>query len=62
LYLEKALANNEKNLKDLEEAYSYLGYFYFISKDKENSKMYWQKVQEINPTSDKAKKALENLK
>jgi hypothetical protein len=49
-------------LKDLEEAYSYLGYFYFISKDKENSKMYWQKVQEINPTSDKAKKALENLK
>jgi hypothetical protein len=39
-----------------------LTFFYFISKDKENSKMYWQKVQEINPTSDKAKKALENLK
>jgi len=62
MYLEKAIANNEKNTKDLEEAYSYLGYFYFISKDKENSKINWQKVQELNPASDKAKKALENLK
>lgn len=61
-YLEKAIANGEKNIKDLEEAYSYLGYFYFINKDKENSKLNWQKVIELNPSSEKAKKALESLK
>lgn len=61
-YLDKAIANNEKNLKDLEEAYAYLGYYYFLQKDKVNAKQNWSRVLELNPSSDKAKKALESLK
>jgi len=60
-YIEKVGADVEKNKKDLLEAYSYLG-FYYYDKDKVKSKAMWIKVAELDPKNDKAKKALEGLK
>jgi tetratricopeptide (TPR) repeat protein len=61
-YIEKGLENVEKNSKDLIEAYSYLGYYYFAKKDNANSKIYWTKVKELDPANDKANKALQAIK
>jgi tetratricopeptide (TPR) repeat protein len=61
-YIEKGLENVEKNSKDLIEAYSYLGYFYFAKKDNVNSKLYWTKVKELDPANEKANKALQAIK
>lgn len=61
-YIEKGLENVEKNTKDLIEAYSYLGYYYFAKKDNVNSKIYWTKVKELDPANEKANKALQAIK
>jgi hypothetical protein len=60
-FIEKVGTDVEKNKKDLIEAYSYLGFYYF-DKDKTKSKDYWTKVSELDPKNEKAKKALEGLK
>ena len=54
----------EKNKKELIEGYSYLGYFYLVSKDYPKSKENWKKVLELDPANEKASKALSdpNLK
>jgi hypothetical protein len=52
------------------QAYSYLGYYYFIKKDdpafkttwRENYKTNWEKVLELDPANEQAKVAIENLK
>ncbi|MCU7496079.1 MAG: tetratricopeptide repeat protein [Ignavibacteria bacterium] len=44
------------------EAYSYLGYFYYLKKDNATSRQYWTKVLELDPTDAKAKEALKALK
>lgn len=46
----------------LVEAYSYLGYYYFLKKDNANSLQYWQKVQELDPENEQAKTALKQIK
>lgn len=46
------------NKKNLIEAYSYLGFFYFTQKNFECSKAAWLKVQEIDAANEKAKVAL----
>ena len=50
----------EKNKKDLIEANSYLGYYYFVKKDYTKSKSYWLKVKEYDPSNKQAKAALED--
>lgn len=53
----------KKSGKDLIESYKYLGDYYFtIANDKVNSKMYWQKVLEIDPNDKQAKDVLAGLK
>ncbi len=52
----------EKNKKDLIEAYSYLGFQGMKQKDTVAAKQNWQKVLEIDPGNDKAKKALDSFK
>lgn len=52
----------EKNKKDLIEAYSYLGFQSMKQKDNAAAKSSWQKVIELDPANDKAKKALESFK
>jgi tetratricopeptide (TPR) repeat protein len=47
--------------KELIEAYSYLGYYYYLKTDNANSKLYWQKVYAIDPKNVQAVEALKNL-
>jgi tetratricopeptide (TPR) repeat protein len=59
-----SLAQNDtaKYKTELIEAYSYLGYYYFIKKDKENSKLCWQKVYALDPTNPQAIEAIKKIK
>lgn len=52
------LTDVEKNKKELIEAYSYLGYYYLVTKDYPKSKENWKKVLELDPANEKATKAL----
>lgn len=65
-YYEKALSileNNPKASKSiLIECESYLGYYYFQKEDYEQSKVYWNKILELDPENAVAKQALEGLK
>ena len=47
--------------KELIEAYSYLGYYYYLKTDNTNSKLYWQKVYAIDPKNVQAVEALKSL-
>jgi tetratricopeptide (TPR) repeat protein len=47
--------------KELIEAYSYLGYYYYLKTDNANSKLYWQKVYAIDPKNVQALEALKSL-
>lgn len=49
----------EKSKSSVMDANSYLGFYYFVQKDYGKSKCYWQKVKELEPANEKAKKALE---
>lgn len=44
------------------ECYSYLGYYYYVKEDIENSKKYWEKILAIDPEHEVAKRALEAMK
>ncbi|MBK8685668.1 MAG: tetratricopeptide repeat protein, partial [Bacteroidetes bacterium] len=45
-----------KSSKDLIEAYSYLGFYYYSNKDNAKSKDAWTKAKELDPNNEKAKK------
>jgi tetratricopeptide (TPR) repeat protein len=48
--------------KELLEAYSYLGYYFFLQDDKQNSLTNWEKVAAIDPENEQAKAAIEELR
>jgi tetratricopeptide (TPR) repeat protein len=48
----------EKNKSNIIEANEYLGYYYMLRKDYAKAKCNWQKVKELAPDNEKAKKAL----
>ncbi len=53
----------KKSGKDLIESYKYLGDYYFsVADDKATSKIYWQKVLEVDPNDKQAKDVLSGLK
>ena len=54
--------DSTKFSKELLEAYKYLGFYYYISKDYENSRVNWEKVKGIEPTNTQALDALKDLK
>lgn len=56
--IEVASTDVEKNKKEIIEAYSYLGYYYIVTKQYKVAKENWLKVQELDPENEKAKKAL----
>ena len=56
------VADPAKAAKNLVEAYSYIGAYYFQTKEKELSKAAWLKVMEIEPENKKAKAALDAIK
>lgn len=52
----------DKYKKELIESYKYMGYFFFLQKDKEKSKEYWNKVLLLDPTDTMAQEALKGIK
>ena len=48
--------------KSLVECNSYLGYYYFVKEDYNQSKLYWNKILEIDPGNETATKALGGIK
>ena len=54
--------NPDKYTKELIECYRYLGYYYFLQKDFNQSKSYWNKVMALDPSNEMAKEALNNIK
>ena len=46
----------------LVECNSYLGYYYFVKEDYDQSKLYWNKILEIDPGNETATKALGGIK
>ncbi|MBP7497124.1 MAG: tetratricopeptide repeat protein [Bacteroidales bacterium] len=53
--------NPEKYKKELIEAYSYLGYYYYVKNDIPTSKTFWEKILVLDPDDNKAKEALKGL-
>lgn len=59
----KVLEGNENAPKSvIIECESYLGYYYFVKEQFEESKVYWQKILQIDPENSTAKQALEGIK
>ena len=54
--------DSKKYLKEISEAYEYLGYYYMLQKDNAKAKELWMKLKEIDPNNNKAQKALESIK
>ncbi|MFM8951392.1 MAG: tetratricopeptide repeat protein, partial [Bacteroidota bacterium] len=54
-------ANAEKYKAGLLESYRYMGYYYFLKKDKDTSKDYWKKVLVIDPNDKQATDVLKEL-
>ncbi len=44
------------------EAYSYLGYFYYLKNDSDNTLLYWNKVLELDPQNSNANAVLKTMK
>ncbi|MDD3107698.1 MAG: tetratricopeptide repeat protein [Alistipes sp.] len=64
-YYEMTAALLEKDPKKdsrlLIECYSYLGYYYYLKQDNENSKIYWKKILALDPNHAIAKSVMEVL-
>lgn len=60
-FLKLSNEDTVKFKKELVEAYSYLGYYYYLKEDNANSKVYWQKVYALDPKNTQAVEALKNL-
>lgn len=56
------LEKNGERKKELAECYRYLGYYYYQKKDMTSSKLYWNKVLEIDPTNKIAQEAIQNIR
>ena len=51
----------KQNKRILLEAYNYLGYYYYMKRDKANTTLYWNKVLEIDPENKNAKLVLDEM-
>jgi tetratricopeptide (TPR) repeat protein len=57
-----ALDDNPRRKSALIECYSYLGYYYLLTKKYADSKSYWQKILALDPGNAVAKRALAGIK
>ncbi|HZY81849.1 MAG TPA: tetratricopeptide repeat protein [Cyclobacteriaceae bacterium] len=60
--IEIGQATADKSRGDLKEAYSYLGYYYFVKNNAAMSRANWEKVLAIDPQDERAKEALKAIK
>lgn len=59
--LEVMLPNLSERKNDILECYRYLGYFYYVKNDLVQSKMYWNKVLEIEPNDTVSLQVIKNI-
>jgi tetratricopeptide (TPR) repeat protein len=59
--LTQLLLNPSKYTKEIIEVYSYMGYYYYVIDNKEESKVNWAKILEIDPANEKALAAIKDL-
>ncbi|HEY5750252.1 MAG TPA: tetratricopeptide repeat protein [Chryseolinea sp.] len=60
--IEKSIATPDKSKKELIEAYSYLGYYYFLKADRKQARTFFDKVLALDPNDEKANTAIAELK
>ena len=56
-----ASADKDKYKKDLIEANSYLGYYYYLKGERDNAIKYWQEVKNLDPQNTQATTALNEI-
>ncbi len=65
-FFEEVLAllkpENPADKAALIETYDYLGSYYYVMREMETSKSYWQKILELDPANEKATKVLSTIK
>ena len=61
-FLNLAAQDSAKLKKEFLEAYSYLGYYFYIKDDFTKSLEYWLNVQALDPENTQAKAAIDQLK
>ena len=61
-YVLKAEPDSSKYIKELTEAYKYLGFYFYQAKDYTNSRICWEKVKAIDPNDKQANDALADMK
>lgn len=62
LFIEKSAVDKNKFKKELIEAYSYLGYYYYLKNDAQKSKANWAEVAVLDPSNKQAVEALKVIK
>lgn len=60
--LNTLLKNGTTSKSQIIECESYLGYYYFVKNNNEQSKIYWNKILELDPQNSTAQKALKGIK
>jgi len=60
--IEKASVDTVKYSKDLVESYNYMGYYFLVNKNYCESLVYWDKILAIDPASENALSAINDLK
>jgi len=61
-YIQKVGSDTAKNKAGLIEAYSQLGFYYFLQKDKANASVNYKRVLSLDPENAQAKNYFESLK
>ncbi len=61
-YLELVKIDDPKNKNNIIQAYSYLGYYYYLQKDNAATKSWFEKVLTLDPENQQAKDVLAGLK
>ncbi|KAA6433314.1 tetratricopeptide repeat protein [Rufibacter glacialis] len=61
-FIKLTSGDKEKYKKDLITANNYLGYYYYLKKDKANATKHWQEVKTLDPTNADATNGLNGLK
>ena len=60
--IEIGQATPDKSKAELKEAYSYMGYYYFLKNDAGQSRANWEKVLALDPQDAKAREALKAIR
>jgi tetratricopeptide (TPR) repeat protein len=60
-FIEKTGNEKEKYKRDLIEANSYLGYYYYIKGERDNAVKYWTEVRTLDPSNPQAEAALKEI-